>query len=157
MSCYYRALPRLIPELILLAGHGAEIAIVSPWVENVSLLVPRFGISPTMYASTTILLRELLSRITRDYDMRVILLVRERDRRLQSVLGNIPQAMPDNIFIREVPYIHAKMIVTPAFVIETSANMLQTSLSRNIESCTLLSNPFRDTRAYIYDKLGIII
>ena len=157
MSCYYKALPRLIPELILLAGRGAEISFVSPWVDNVVLLPPRFGTGEEAYTNSNIQLREFLLRITRDFDMRVVLLIRDRDRRLRSALGNIQNTSPDKILIKDYPYIHAKMIVTPRFVLETSANILQTSLFRNIESCTLIRNSFGSTRRYLRNKLGIII
>lgn len=157
MSCYCRALPRLIPETILLAGRGAEIAMVSPWVANVSLLPPRFGTYPMNYSFTTISLHTFLSRIIKDFDMRIILLVRERDSRFQSALRDLPTAFPNNILIHEFPYLHAKMTVTASFAIETSANLLQTSLFRNIESCSLVRNPFSDTRKYLRDKLSVTV
>jgi hypothetical protein len=157
MSCYCRALPRLIPETILLAGRGTEIAIVSPWVANVHILPPRFGTGSARYFSTTISLNEFLLRIMRDFDMHIILLVRERDTRFQSAIRNLPTVFPNNLLIQEFPYLHAKMIVTNTLAIETSANLLQTSLFRNIESCTLVRNSFRDSRKYLRDKLGVMI
>lgn len=154
MSCYYKALPRLIPELVLSAGRGKEIAIVSPWIANVTLLPPRFGNSSTGYTSSKISFDEFLVRIVRDFDMRIIFLVRPNDRRTYSALNAIVNAAPANVTVREFDHIHAKMIVTPDFALEMTANMIPTSLFRNIESCTLVRNAFNDTSRYLNHKLG---
>lgn len=154
MSCYYKALPKLIPELILSAGRGKEIAIVSPWIANVTLLPPRFGSGSNSYTSSKISFNEFLVRVVRDFDIRIILLVRPNDRRTYSALNAIVDAAPENVTTKEFEHIHAKMIVAPYFALETTANMITTSLFRNIESCTLVRNAFNDTRRYLNHKLG---
>lgn len=154
MSCYYKALPRIIPELILSAGRGKEIAIVSPWIANVTLLPPRFGRGSASYTGSKISFDEFLVRVARDFDMRMIFLIRPNDRRTYSALDAIVNAAPENVTTREFDHIHAKMIVTPRFALETTANMIPTSLFRNIESCTLVRNAFSDTRRYLNHKLG---
>ncbi len=154
MSCYYKALPRLIPELVLSAGRGKEIAIVSPWIANVTLLSPRFGNTSTSYNSSKISFDEFLVRVVRDFDMQIVFLVRPNDRRTYSALNAIVIAAPGNVTVREFDHIHAKMIVTPHFALETTANMIPTSLFRNIESCTLVRNAFNNTRKYLNHKLG---
>lgn len=154
MSCYYKALPRIIPELILSAGRGKEIAIVSPWIVNVTLLPPTFGNGSSSYTESRISFDEFLVRVVRDFDMRVAFLVRPNDRRTFSALKAVVKAAPKNVIVREFNHIHAKMIVTPYFALETTANMIPTSLFRNIESCTLVRNSFNDTRRYLNHKLG---
>jgi hypothetical protein len=154
MSCYYKALPKFIPELILSAGYGREIAIVSPWIVNVTLLPPRFGDNSTSYTSSKISFNEFLVRVVRDFDMRIVFLIRPNDRRTYYALNAIVSAVPENVIIREFEHIHAKMVVTPYFALETTANMIPTSLFRNIESCTLVRNSFNDTRRYLNHKLG---
>lgn len=154
MSCYYKALPKCIPELILSAGRGKEIAIVSPWISNVTLLPPRFGRDSTSYTNSKISFDEFLVRVARDFDMRIIFLIRPNDRRTYSALNAIVSAAPENVITREFEHIHAKMVVTPYFALETTANMIPTSLFRNIESCTLVRNAFNDTRRYLNHKLG---
>jgi hypothetical protein len=42
-SCYYKALPCLIPQLLLLARPGSEIILVSLWMEDMTLYPPLFG------------------------------------------------------------------------------------------------------------------
>lgn len=157
MSCYYKALARLIPEVILSVGRGSEIAIVSPWIHKVYIKPPIFGDATKRYSRPTIELREFIKRMLQDFDYRVILLVRLEDPQTQQVVNSIVDAAPANVTVREYPYIHAKMIVTPTFAIETTANMIHTSLHRNIESCTLVNNRFSDTRRYLRDKLGNVI
>jgi hypothetical protein len=154
MSCYYKALPRLIPELILSAGRGKEIAVVSPWIANVSLLPPRFGTGSASYTHSKINFDDFLVRVMRDFDMRIIFLIRPNDRRTYSALNAIAKVAPGNVTIKEFDHIHAKMIVTPYFALEMTANMIPTSLFRNIESCTLVRNAFNDTRRYLNHKLG---
>lgn len=154
MSCYYKALPRVIPELILSAGRGKEIAIVSPWIANVTLLPPRFGNGSNDYTNSRISFDEFLVRVVRDFDIKVVFLVRPNDRRTFSALNAVVKAAPRNVIVREFNHIHAKMIVTPYFALETTANLIPTSLFRNIESCTLVRNTFNDARRYLNHKLG---
>lgn len=154
MSCYYKVLPRLIPELILSAGREKEIAIVSPWIANVTLIPPRFGSGSTSYTDSKISFDEFLVRAVRDFRMRMIFLARPNDRRTYSALKAVVAAARERVTIREFEHIHAKMIVTPYFALETTANMIPTSLFRNIESCTLVRNTFNDTRKYLNHKLG---
>lgn len=157
MSCYYKALPRLVPELILSAGRGKEVAVISPWIENVTLLPPTFGAGDVKYAQSQIRFSDFFVRMVRDFDFRVLFLIRPGDERTDAVLRPVISTSPSKVSVREFNHIHAKGIVTPFFALETSANMIPTSLFRNIESCTLIRNTFGDTRRYLNHKLGYII
>lgn len=157
MSCYYKALPRLVPELVLSAGRGMEVAIVSPWIENVTLLPPKFGDGRVRYAKSHITFTDFFVRMVRDFNISILFLIRPGEARTERTLRPIIEAAPSKVFIKEYPHIHAKGVVTPYFALETTANMIPTSLFRNIESCTIVKNSFGNTRKYLKHKLGDII
>lgn len=157
MSCYYKALPRLVPELILTAGRGKEVAVVSPWIEDVTLLPPMFGVGGAKYSKAEITFSDFFVRMVKDFDFRLLFLIRPGNERTDAVLRPVISAAPSKVSVREFSHIHAKGIVTPFFALETTANMIPTSLFRNIESCTLVRNTFGDTRKYLNHKLGYII
>lgn len=157
MSCYYKALPRLIPQLLLLARPGSEVLLVSPWVQDVTLWPPMFGHGENWYTRSEIRLSEFLLRLARDYDIRIALVVRERDARLERVISPLAATRPNYLVIRCVSNLHAKAIVTEAFALETSANMLEASLFRNVESCALVSNPYNSARRWLRVKLDLMI
>jgi len=157
MSCYSRALPWLIPQLLLLSRTGSEVVIVSPWVEDVTLRAPITGQRPARRGTREVRLSELLLRLAKDYDVRVSLVVRERTRRLQRVVGPLRSQRPSHLRLREIPYLHAKLVVTESFAIETSANMLWTSLFRNVESCSLVSNPYGRASRFVAEKINLAL
>lgn len=55
----------------------------------------------------------------------------------------------------EVPHLHAKAVVTDAFVLRMSANLLTTSLSRNVETCALTTNPYGSAAQWVERELGV--
>src|SRR5829696_3177749 len=146
LSCYYKALPRIIPELLLLARPGSEVALVSPWIENVTLNPPSFGHSGLQSNRREMRLGELLLYLAEDRGIRLTVIVRERDHRLQNAMRLVARASPKLLEIREVPYLHAKCVATEAFVLETSANLLWTSMFRNVEWCRVVKNDHANTR-----------
>lgn len=157
MSCFYKALPRIIPQLLLLARPGSEVILVSPWIENVTLYPPIFGNSENRYTRSEIRLSQLLLRLARDYKIRITLILREQDQRSERVITPLIINQPSYLTVKQVQHIHAKMLITEAFLLKTSANLLWTSLHRNIESCTLVSNPYRNPRQCLKVELGVII
>ncbi len=157
MSLFYKALPRLIPQLLLLARPGSEVILTSPWVEDVMLYPPLFGQGERRYIHSEIRLSRLLLRLVMDYEIRVTFIVREKDHRLEQVIRPLSKNKPSHLTVQEVTYLHAKALLTEAFVLETSANLLWTSLFRNIESCTLTANPYNSPRQWVKVKLGLII
>lgn len=157
MSCFYKALPRIIPQLLLLARPGSEVILVSPWIENVTLYPPIFGNNENRYTRSEIRLSHLLLRLARDYNIRITLILREQDKRSEQVITPLIANQPSYLSVKQVQHIHAKMLITEAFLLKTSANLLWTSLHRNIESCTLASNPYRNPRQCLKVELGVII
>lgn len=157
MSCYYKALPRLIPQLLLMARPLSEIILVSPWIDNVKLYPPIFAGRLDTYDAPEIRLNEFLLRLARDYDIRITLIIRERDYRSARVVNPLQRLQPENLLIREIAFLHAKAVVTEAFILETSANILMTSLFRNVELCTLVANLHKNPRQWLKDRLGITV
>lgn len=157
MSCFYKALPRIIPQLLLLARPRSEVILVSPWIENVSLYPPIFGNRENRYTRSEIRLSQLLVRLAGDYKIRITLILREQDERSERVITPLITNQPSYLTVKQVQHIHAKMLITEAFLLKTSANLLWTSLHRNIESCTLASNPYRNPRQCLKVELGVII
>lgn len=155
MSCYFKALPQLIPQLLLMAAPGREIMLVSPWIGDVTLVPPVFRHGPHMYTGASIRLGELLLRLAQDFNMQVTLVLRELDYRFAPVVDNWPTM--DRLTLRMVPNLHAKAVVTDSFVLLGSANLLQTSLSRNVEVCELKKNPYRTPRRWLSSELGLQI
>lgn len=102
-------------------------------------------------------LSQLLLCLARDYDIRVTLIVREQDVRSDRVINPLATSKPSHLTVQEIPLLHAKVLLTEAFVLETSANLLWTSLFRNVESCTLATNPYNNPRQWVKVKLGLII
>lgn len=156
MSCYYKALPRIIPELLLLARPGSEVALVSPWIENVTLTPPP---GPGQFGSerSGVRLSDLLLHLAKAHGIRLTVVVRERDNRLQNAVGPVARATPTLLEIREVPYLHAKCVATEAFVLETSANLLWTSMFRNVEWCRVAKNEYGNTRQLLRAELNLVL
>ena len=130
---------------------------IGKWIENVTLYPPIFGNNENRYTRSEIQLSHLLLRLARDYKIRITLILREQDQRSARVITPLATYQPNNLTVKQVQHIHAKMLITEAFLLKTSANLLWTSLHRSIESCTLISNPYRDPRQCLKVELGVIV
>ncbi len=157
MSCYYKTLPWLIPQLLLLAPPKSEVILVSPWIDNVTLYPPIVGYGEHCYNYSKIRLSQFLLLLVQDYQMRITLILREQDRRSHRVIAPLTALQSNKLTVREVEYLHAKILITDRFVIETSANLIFTSLYRNIESCTLLVNTHHNSRKYLKTRLNLTL
>jgi hypothetical protein len=155
MSYYFRALPWRIPEVLLLARPGTELILVSPWVEDVVLRPPCFGSGPARWQGTALRLGEFLLCLSRDYHHPIALLVRTLDQRAERVVRAVGQGSAGGMRVVQVPHLHAKAIVTESFALRMSANLLETSLSRNVETCALTPNPYGSARQWVERELGV--
>ena len=129
MSCYYKALPRLIPQVLLLTKPGQEVILVSPWLNNMVLLPPMFGSDQQWFISKEIELRDLLIYLTMWYNIHVSFVIREQDWRADRVLKNWP--LPKQLtvkIVRDEQILHAKAIITDDYVLHGSANLIPTSI-----------------------------
>jgi hypothetical protein len=104
---------------------------------------------------TELHLSELLILLGEELNLHFILLLREQDYRTRSVTQPVRSALGARLEVLEVQHLHAKMLVTNRLVLETSANLLATSLYRNVESCQVMVNPYNNVRTYIREKLSI--
>lgn len=157
MSCFYRSLPYLIPQLLLAARPNSHIILVSPWIDDVALYPPMFVLGENRYERDTIRLSELLLYLARDSGMYVSLVVRDRDARFHRVVRPLRKAVSERIQVKMVPHLHAKAIITDRFVLTTSANLIPTSLSRNIETCQLSSNHYGNAAEWLLKYTSISV
>ncbi len=72
-------------------------------------------------------LSQLLLCLARDYDIQVTLIVREQDVRSDRVINPLATSKPSHLTVQEIPLLHAKVLLTEAFVLETSANLRKDS------------------------------
>lgn len=157
MSSVYKALPRLIPQLLLMARPGSEVILVSPWIDDVSLIIPLLKQGDGHYTPPDLRLSNFLLQLARDFKIHITIIVREQDRRCDGVISPLLKTFPKQLTIKTVPYLHAKAVVTESFVLETSANLIPTSLYRNVETCSVLDNPYGNPREWVKVRLGLII
>lgn len=100
-------------------------------------------------------LSEFLLFLATERDLSLVLIVRENDYRVQNVIRAILENSPSKLKVVESEYLHAKAIVTPKFVLQTSANLIPTSLYRNTETCALLVNRYESALRYIEYELKL--
>ena len=151
MSCVYRALPRIIPNLLLSAKKSTNVAIISPWIQDVMLQVPIiFGIHHRY--KRKMYLGQFLRYLIDNRQLEIFLIVRDNDKRVQYVTRRVQRK---SLHIHTVEYLHAKAIVTESNALLTSANLIPTSLYRNIENCSLQINQYQSTAKYLKYEYGI--
>jgi len=121
-----RALTWLIPSVLF---GASEAVLVSPWMEDVPLLLP-----PEVGRG----LGDLLAFLE-EKGAELWVFLRERDGRAEPVLARLKRAT-----IRTVPDLHAKGIFTERVVLTGSANLLWSSVHRNVESVSLWLHGKRD-------------
>jgi hypothetical protein len=158
MSWFYnRALPWVLPQVLLMARPSSEVVIVSPWMDNVLVHPPRRAGGHPAYTAETTRIGELLRDMAVRSDVRVLLIVRDEDERLARATRLLSAAKPSNLQVISVPKLHAKAVVTEAFVLGMSANVLHFSVHENIETCSLHSNPFGTARQWVRQQLNISV
>lgn len=155
MSCAFRALPALIPNILISAPKGTDIAIVSPWIREVELSTPIIGTRGRWDKQEPMALSEFLSYLIRKRELRLNIVTREEDRDIQYVTRSISLNQTDRLRIIESPYLHAKAIITRSLVLSMSANLIPTSLYRNVENCSLLPNKHIGAIRYLEYELHI--
>lgn len=143
MSLYFRSLPWVIPQMLMAARPQSEVAIVSPWVNDVEFDAPAL-VHLAQRPTLSWVLDHLHLRGTR-----LLLVVRESDHRVKRLLGRTGKATRTAIRLIEVPHIHTKAVVTERLALTTSANLLDTSLYRNRETVYLAENPYGSARRWL--------
>lgn len=149
MSCAFRALPRIIPNILLSARKNTNVVIISPWVQELELKIPL--LTPNFKRSNAgkMYLSDYLLYLAEKRGLQIFLVVRENDKRVQYATRMIRKKMPASLHLFESEYLHAKAVISNSLVLLTSANLIPTSLYRNIESCTISENPYRNALSYV--------
>lgn len=155
MSCAFRALPRIIPLVLISAPVGSQTAIVSPWIQNIELKPPILGTSGAWDARERMLLSELLVYLVSKRNLTLFIVVREINYHFQEVIGSLEREYPQSIYTVSVPFLHAKVIITDKLVLQTSANLIPTSLYRNTEDCVLFANKYQSALRYLQHELNL--
>lgn len=155
MSCAFRALPRVIPYILLCAPKGSNAIIVSPWIQQVDLKPPLLGTNGNWDTREKMPLSEFLLFLVTERNLNLVVVVRENDYRVQNVTKAILRKNPNKLKVVESEYLHAKAIVTSRFVLQTSANLIPTSLYRNTETCVLLVNKYGNASRYVEYELKL--
>lgn len=130
-----------------------EVLLVSPWMDDITLYPPLFD----QHIWLTIKLGQMIADLAVNHAITFTILYRERDYRMDRVIRLILRKKPQLLKLQEIRNLHAKMIVIDSFALEMSANLLPTSLYRNIETCILVANSHGNARRYVEEKLGIKI
>lgn len=155
MSCAFRALPRLIPNVLLSTPKGGSAIIVSPWIQELQLKPPILGSEEKWNVKESMPLSNFLFYLIAQRNLKLAIIVRENDNKVQSVTKQSLHLFPHNMKIIESMHLHAKAIVTPNFVLQTSANLIPTSLYRNTETCSLSVNKYGSALRYVEYELKL--
>ncbi len=144
-----KALPWLIPSLLLTAPPNSSVVLVSPWAEDVPLQVYTWvGRGGRLEGEQP--LSAVCCWLAAERGIRFMLVVRDLDERARGLAGAARNCME----VRTLPDLHAKLIVTDRWVLRTSANLLARSLERNIEALDLAPNPRGDALMFLREELG---
>lgn len=157
MSYAFRALPKLIPNVLLSTPKGGNAIIISPWVQELQLKPPILGHEGKWNTREAMPLSDFLYYLIAWRDLNLTMIVRENDYRVQRVTKQILRQFPLNMRIIESIHLHAKAIVVPNFVLQTSANLIPTSLYRNTETCMLIENKYGNASRYVEYELKLRI
>lgn len=155
MSCAYRALPRMIPNLLLSAKKSTNVAIISPWVQDVVLHMPIITSSNRRDGSRRMYFSQFLNYLIENKGLKIYLIMRDNDSRVKYATRVARRKNPDHLNLIAVQYLHAKAVVTDSHALLTSANLIPTSLYRNVESCSLQINRYQNTEKYIEYEFGL--
>ncbi|WP_211313511.1 phospholipase D-like domain-containing protein [Halarchaeum salinum] len=118
--------------------------IVSPWLSDVTLRLP----VNDRFDEREVRLATMLGELT-DTDIRI--LVREGEEHNEY----IERRLPNHVEFRVVEGLHAKAVVSDAFVYLGSANITRGGLSVNRELCEVLENEYGSAHEYVSSTLDI--
>ena len=132
-----------------LLGHALvyddHIAICTPWLSDVDVRLP---LAPGVDNRST-----KLTAAIRDLDTQVDIYVRPDESANEYALSRL--AGLENVTVTTVPDIHAKAVITDAYVYVGSANITRGGLLTNLELCKVVENEFADVHSYVDSELDI--
>ena len=124
--------------------HSDHVVIVSPWLSDVTLRLP----VNDRFDNREVRLATMLGELT-DTDVRI--LVREGEEHNEY----IERRLPDHVQFQVVEGLHAKAVVSDAFIYLGSANITRGGLSVNRELCEVLENEYESAHEYVANTLDI--
>lgn len=151
-----RAQAWVVPQVLFLARPGSEVVLVSPWIDSVRLRPPLYPLPPGRDLSKY-RLAELLRDLAVQNDLRITLVVRERDVGFGRATNYLAKSKPSHFTVYEDPTLHAKAIVTESFVVHGSANLLERSIHYNAELCSLDANTYPSARHWVRAHMGLSV
>lgn len=122
--------------------HAPRVAIVSPWLSDVTVRLPISNRTGDRHLRLSEALREFA-------DTEVHLIVRAGEQH-NDYIGS---RLPEGVRYTEVSDLHAKAIVSPEFVYVGSANITQGGLTTNRELCEVIENAYGDVEEYLRNEL----
>ncbi len=102
-------------------------------------------------------LAELLRDLAVQADIRVTLIVRERDQGFARATNYLVASKPSHFTVYDDTTLHAKAIVTESFVVHGSSNLLERSIHYNAELCSLDLNPYPSARQWVRSHMGLSV
>lgn len=146
-----RALPWIIPSVLMSLENNGIGIIVSPWIENIRL--QSFYVRGNHSISGEKTLVQFLDWLHQERSIRLKFYVRE-DQLFPNINYRLRDVVHGTRVFSEyymVPNLHAKFIATDKSILETSANLLTRSLYRNPETLSVRANHFENSVAYVND------
>ncbi|MEM3366587.1 MAG: hypothetical protein QXM93_09240 [Candidatus Methanomethyliaceae archaeon] len=143
-----KTLPWVLPTLLVLAPKDSSCIILSPWVENlvlnVGVLQGKFGM---LCGEVTFI--DLLYWLYNEHRKSFWIYVREADGTDKRLYPFVEANKKGILHLRQIPNLHAKLVITNLWILETSANLLWRSYNVNVENVNLLRNPLQDAVKYL--------
>ena len=126
--------------------HASRVAIVSPWLSDVTVRLPLNDKCEDRHVRLSELLKDLP-------DTEVTFAVRSGEEHNSY----IHERLPAEVQLTELPDLHAKAVVSPEYVYLGSANITQGGLEVNRELCEVIENEYGAVDAYLREELDISI
>jgi hypothetical protein len=146
-----KALPWIIPSILISIETNGVGIVVSPWIENIKLQL--FYVQGTQNISGEQTLIQFLIWLNHERGTRFKFYVREDQLapRVNYRLRDIINGTRTFSEYYMVPNLHAKFIATDHSVLETSANLLTRSLYTNPETLSVRANHLESSVGYVND------
>lgn len=140
-----KSLPWLLPQLILSARPGTEVALVSAWISDIPLDLPNPLRNSGAFLSTLI-------RFGQDtLGLRFIVYCRENDLHLKKIQNKLSKPLD----VRLRPNVHAKVYITKSLILSGSSNILYKSAYVNEENLQLNVNTWQNVARAVKETTGL--
>lgn len=136
-----RSLPWVYPQVLLSCSPGAQVAIVSPWINDLPLQFP----NPLREKRFRPYLSTLLDYLHQERGIQFTIYYREDEQGdFQKLLNRMSQPAQVQMVSRETT--HSKGVATPDLILSGSPNLLWRSFNLNEENVTITPNNFASVR-----------